>query len=91
MPEPLDQPTAHPVDHSALDEAATRKLIDRRLRAAGGEANSEGLRYAKEARPSAGTFRAMVEWPTTNGQAGSARAGLCGCLSRMRGNSHVRF
>lgn len=52
-----------------LDEAATRQLIDRQLAEAGWEADSIRLRYARGARPEAGRFRAIAEWPTAAGPA----------------------
>jgi type I restriction enzyme R subunit len=55
--------------HVDLDEAATRKLIDAQLRAAGWEADSGGLRYATGARPQKGRNLAIAEWPTLNGPA----------------------
>jgi type I restriction enzyme, R subunit len=52
-----------------LDEPATRELIDAQLRAAGWEADSKGLTYAKGARPEKGANRAIAEWPTKSGPA----------------------
>ncbi len=50
-----------------LDESQTRLLIDGQLRAAGWEADTAELRYAKGARPEAHHFRAIAEWPTSSG------------------------
>ncbi len=47
-----------------LDEAATRKLIDRQLRDAGWEADSELLTYERGVRPTKGKNLAIAEWPT---------------------------
>jgi len=47
-----------------LDEAATRKLIDRQLRDAGWEADSESLRFDRGVRPTRGRNLAIAEWPT---------------------------
>jgi type I restriction enzyme R subunit len=47
-----------------LDEAATRKLIDRQLRDAGWEADSEAITYKRGARPVKGRNLAIAEWPT---------------------------
>lgn len=52
-----------------LDEADTREIIDRQLRAAGWEADSAVLRYGRGARPEKGRNLAIAEWPTTNGPA----------------------
>ncbi|MDC3988187.1 type I restriction-modification system endonuclease [Polyangium jinanense] len=52
-----------------LDEAATRRLIDEQLRAAGWEVDSERLSYKRGARPEKGKNRAIAEWPTKNGRA----------------------
>lgn len=50
-----------------LDEAATRKLIDAQLRAAGWEVDSEQLTYERGARPTKGKNLAIAEWPTHDG------------------------
>ncbi len=47
-----------------LDEAATRKLIDQQLRAAGWEADSATLTFERGARPTRGKNLAIAEWPT---------------------------
>lgn len=47
-----------------LDEAATRKLIDRQLRDAGWEVDSEELTFAKGVRPTRAKNMAIAEWPT---------------------------
>lgn len=52
-----------------LDEAATRRVIDEQLRAAGWEADSEELRFDRGTRPEKGKNRAIAEWPTANGPA----------------------
>ena len=52
-----------------LDEAATRDVIDARLKAQGWEADSRALRHAAGARPVKGRALAIAEWPTTNGPA----------------------
>lgn len=53
----------------ALDEAATRRLIDQHLRDAGWEADSETLTHAAGVRPMKGRNSAIAEWPTANGPA----------------------
>lgn len=56
-----------------LDEAATRKIIDRQLRDAGWEVDSETLTFKKGVRPMRGKNLAIAEWPTrTNGKDGWA-------------------
>ncbi|HET6230827.1 MAG TPA: type I restriction-modification system endonuclease [Longimicrobiaceae bacterium] len=52
-----------------LDERGTRESIDRQLREAGWEADSERLRFSAGARPEAGKNRAIAEWWTDDGQA----------------------
>lgn len=52
-----------------VDEAATRELIDRRLREAGWEADSQLLRFSAGARPERGRKLAIAEWPTESGPA----------------------
>jgi len=47
-----------------LDEAATRKIIDRQLRDAGWEVDSETLTFEKGVRPMRGKNLAIAEWPT---------------------------
>ena len=47
-----------------LDEAATRRLIDHQLRAAGWEADSQALTFERGARPTKGKNLAIAEWPT---------------------------
>jgi type I restriction enzyme R subunit len=47
-----------------LDEAATRVLIDRQLRARGWDVDSERLTYARGVRPTKGKNLAIAEWPT---------------------------
>ena len=56
-----------------LDEAATRRLIDHQLRAAGWEADTEQLTFERGVRPTKGRNLAIAEWPTfTDGKAGRA-------------------
>ena len=56
-----------------LDEAATRRLIDKQLREAGWEADSTQLRFNRGTRPSKGKNLAIAEWPTlTDGKEGAA-------------------
>jgi type I restriction enzyme R subunit len=62
----LAQQTAAEID---LDEAATRAIIDRRLRDRGWEADTETLSYGRGARPAVGRNMAIAEWPTENGLA----------------------
>lgn len=60
-------------DAIVLDEAATRKLIDHQLRAAGWEADSTNLTFERGARPTRGKNLAIAEWPTmVDGQDGRA-------------------
>jgi type I restriction enzyme R subunit len=47
-----------------LDEPATRKLIDRQLRDAGWEVDSERLTFERGVRPSKAKNLAIAEWPT---------------------------
>jgi type I restriction enzyme R subunit len=51
-------------DAMDLDEAATRKLIDRQLRQEGWEVDSELLTYERGVRPTKGKNLAIAEWPT---------------------------
>lgn len=56
-----------------LDEAATRKLIDRQLRDAGWEVDSQSLTFERGVRPTRGKNMAISEWPTlTDGKEGWA-------------------
>ncbi len=56
-----------------LDEAATRRLIDKQLRDAGWEVDSETLTFERGVRPTKGKNRAIAEWPTlTDGKEGWA-------------------
>lgn len=56
-----------------LDEAATRKIIDRQLRDAGWEVDSARLTYERGVRPTKGKNLAIAEWPTmTDGKEGWA-------------------
>ena len=57
-----------------LTEAETRYLIDRQLKEAGWEADTQNLRYAKGTRPVKGRNLAIAEWPTgsTSGRKGFA-------------------
>ncbi|WP_172203089.1 type I restriction-modification system endonuclease [Niveibacterium sp. COAC-50] len=52
-----------------LNEELTRILIDQQLVAAGWEADTQNLTYAKGTRPEKGKQRAIAEWPTTGKQA----------------------
>ena len=47
-----------------LDEAATRRIIDRLLRDAGWEVDSQRLTFKRGARPLKGRNLAIAEWPT---------------------------
>lgn len=53
----------------ALDELETRALVDAQLNEAGWVADTESLRYSNGARPEAGKFKAIAEWPTKSGPA----------------------
>ncbi len=56
-----------------VDEAATRKLIDRQLRDAGWEVDSELLTFERGVRPTRGKNLAIAEWPTiADGKEGRA-------------------
>ena len=60
-------------DAIELDEAATRRLIDKQLRDAGWEADSDRLAYERGVRPTKGKNLAIAEWPTlTDGKEGWA-------------------
>ncbi len=60
-------------DAIELDEAATRKLIDRQLRDAGWEVDSQRLTFEHGVRPTRGKNLAIAEWPTiADGKAGWA-------------------
>ena len=50
-------------DDIKLDEAATRRLIDKQLQEAGWEADSQSLTYARGVRPTRGRNLAIAEWP----------------------------
>jgi type I restriction enzyme R subunit len=50
-----------------LDEAATRVIIDQKLRDRGWEADSQTLRHSAGVRPAKGRMMAIAEWPTKNG------------------------
>ena len=52
-----------------LSEADTRKIIDKQLRDAGWDADTQRLDYRKGARPQKGKFLAIAEWPTKSGPA----------------------
>jgi type I restriction enzyme R subunit len=52
-----------------LDESETRAIVDAQLNEAGWLADSESQSYSKGARPEAGKFRAIAEWPTATGPA----------------------
>lgn len=51
-----------------LDEAATRKIIDAQLRAAGWEVDSEHMTFERGTRPTKGKNLAIAEWPTFDGK-----------------------
>ena len=75
-----------------LDEADTRALIDRQLREAGWEADTQALRYAKGIRPVKGHNRAIAEWPTTSGPVDYALfcgLTLVGTIEAKRRNRNV--
>ncbi|HMR78000.1 MAG TPA: type I restriction-modification system endonuclease, partial [Polyangiaceae bacterium] len=56
-----------------LDEAATRRLIDRQLQQDGWEADTQALTFDRGARPTKGRNLAIAEWPCeTDGKAGRA-------------------
>jgi len=60
-------------DAIELDEAATRRLIDKQLRDAGWEVDSDRLTYESGVRPTKGKNLAIAEWPTlTDGKEGWA-------------------
>jgi type I restriction enzyme R subunit len=61
--------TVHAAAKVNLDEAATRAIIDEQLRAAGWEANTQELRFARGTRPEKGRLLAVAEWPTSEGPA----------------------
>ncbi|HOX51713.1 MAG TPA: type I restriction-modification system endonuclease [Fibrobacteria bacterium] len=52
-----------------LDEAATRRIVDKQLEDAGWTADTVNLRYAKGTRPQRGRNLAIAEWPTEHGPA----------------------
>ncbi len=52
-----------------IDEAATRRIIDKQLRDAGWEADSEQLRHERGVRPQKNRNLAIAEWPTKKGPA----------------------
>jgi len=52
-----------------LDEAATRAIIDERLRTRGWEADTQTLRHSEGTRPVKGKAMAVAEWPTASGPA----------------------
>ena len=56
-------------DQLDLDEAATRRLIDAQLQAAGWEADTERQTFASGVRPTKGRNLAIAEWPTESGPA----------------------
>ena len=53
----------------SLDEHATRRIIDKQLRDAGWEVDTETLTHARGVRPQAGKYLAIAEWPTDTGPA----------------------
>jgi type I restriction enzyme, R subunit len=58
------QQAAQASEEIELDEAATRKIIDRQLRDAGWEVDSETLTFEKGVRPMRARNLAIAEWPT---------------------------
>ena len=72
---PIEQRTVvvelaqHEADELDLDEAHTRRILDRQLREAGWEADTQTLTYAAGTRPLKGRHLAIAEWPTANGPA----------------------
>ncbi|HEX2871039.1 MAG TPA: DEAD/DEAH box helicase family protein, partial [Polyangiaceae bacterium] len=67
------QQAAQASEEIELDEAATRKIIDRQLRDAGWEVDSETLTFEKGVRPMRSRNLAIAEWPTlANGKEGWA-------------------
>lgn len=67
------QQAAQASDQIELDEAATRKLIDRQLRDAGWEVDSASLTFENGVRPVRARNLAIAEWPTrANGKEGRA-------------------
>lgn len=60
-------------DAIQLDEAATRRIIDKQLRDAGWGVDSDRLTFERGARPAKGKNLAIAEWPTlTDGREGWA-------------------
>jgi type I restriction enzyme R subunit len=59
----------HEAEELDLDEVQTRRILDRQLREAGWEADTQTLTYAAGARPTRGRHLAIAEWPTANGPA----------------------
>ena len=75
-----------------LDEAATRTIIDRQLRDAGWDADSQKLTFSSGARPAKGKAMAIAEWPTKTGPADYALFidTLCvGIVEAKRKNKNV--
>jgi type I restriction enzyme R subunit len=62
----LSEQAAFSID---LDEDETRAIIDRQLRDAGWDADTQNLRYSKGVRPAKGRNMAIAEWRTANGVA----------------------
>ena len=56
-------------DDIHLDEAATRKLIDKQLRAAGWEADTKNVTFNGGSRPQKNKNTAIAEWPCKSGPA----------------------
>jgi type I restriction enzyme R subunit len=71
-----------------LDEATTRTLIDRQLRAYGWEADTETLRYGAGTRPAKGHNVAIAEWPTKNGPADYALFVGLQCVAVVEAKRH---
>ncbi len=85
----IAQDLGHGID---LDERETRRLIDRQLRDAGWQADSETLTFAAGVRPQKSRNLAIAEWPTANGPADYVLfAGLTvvGVVEAKRRNANV--
>ncbi|EPT8080870.1 type I restriction-modification system endonuclease [Vibrio vulnificus] len=63
----LDQAASRTLD---LSESETRYLIDRQLRKAGWDADSENIKFSNGARPQVGRNMAIAEWPTGKDETG---------------------
>ena len=65
----VTQSTQNASQNLVLNEELTRILIDQQLIAAGWEADTQELTYAKGTRPEKGKNLAIAEWPTAGKQA----------------------